>query len=134
MSERARNTELVERAFAAFRTGDVDTVNSFLDPGVEVVISDRLANSGRWSGVDGFWESIGGWLEAWDEWNIELRGTETPDDRHVIAETLQTATGRASGVPVELTAFFLFELRDGRAIRHELHPSRDDALAAVAPH
>jgi ketosteroid isomerase-like protein len=131
MSERSRNRALVERAFAAFQSGDVAGVNALLDPAIEVVISDQLANSGTWSGIDGFWESVSSWLEAWDEYTIDLRSIDTPDDHHVIAETFQTATGRASGVPVELTTYFLFEVREGRAARYELHPSRDAAIAAM---
>jgi ketosteroid isomerase-like protein len=134
MSERERSRDLVERAFKAFQDGDVGGLNALLDPGIRVLISDRMANAGRSSGIDGFWETIGRWLEAWDEYRIELRGIETPDNRHAIAKTLQTATGRSSGVPVTLTAHMLFEFRDGLAVRFELHPSRDDALASVAPH
>jgi len=134
MSERERNRELIERAFEAFENGDVEAVNAGLDPEIEVVISDQLANSGRWVGVDGFWESVSSWLEAWDEYRIEVRSIETPDDHHVLVEALQTATGRSSGVPVELATYFVFEVHDGISTRYELHASREDALAAIAPH
>jgi ketosteroid isomerase-like protein len=133
MNERAQNRALVEQAFAAFQSGDVAGVNALLDPAIEIVISDQLANPGTWSGVDGFWEAVSIWLEAWDEFKIDLRSIDTPDDHHVIAETLQTATGRASGVPVELSTYFLFEVRGGRTARYELHPSREAAIAAMTP-
>src|SRR5919108_496498 len=106
MSERERNRELVASAFDAFQRGDVEAVNAALDPEIEVVISDRLANSGTWRGVDGFWESVSSWLEAWDEFRIQVQSVDTPDDDHVIVEARQTATGRSSGVPVELTTYF----------------------------
>lgn len=131
MSDRERNRESVERAFEAFRSGDVETVNAGLDPDIEVVISDKLANSGTWSGVDGFWESISSWLEAWDEYRIDVRSIEAPDDHHVLVEAQQTATGRSSGVPVELTTYFLFEVNDGISTRYELHASHEDAMAAI---
>ena len=130
MSERDRNRELVAEAFAAFQRGDVDAVNAGLDPEIEVVISDQLANSGRWTGVDGFWESISTWLEAFDNYELEVRSIDTPDDHHVIVEALQTATGRSSGVPVDLTTYFLLEVHDGISTRHEIHASREDAMAA----
>jgi ketosteroid isomerase-like protein len=133
MSERDRNREFVAEAFGAFKRGDVDAVNAGLDPEIEVLISEALANPGRWKGVDGFWESISSWMEAWDDYTVEVLSLETPDDRHVIAEARQMATGRSSGVPVDLTTYFLFEIRDGRATRYELHPTRDDAVAAMTP-
>jgi ketosteroid isomerase-like protein len=134
MSERERNRELTAKAFDAFRRGDVEAVNSALDPEVVVVISDELANAGTWTGIDGFWESVSGWLEAFDDYKIEVEAIETPDDDHVIVEARQTAKGRSSGVPVELTTYFLFEIHEGITTRYELHASRDDALAAMASH
>jgi ketosteroid isomerase-like protein len=134
MSERDRNRAFVAEAFTAFQRGDVEAVNAGLDPEIEVVISDQLANSGRWTGVEGFWKSISSWLEAFDDYEIEVLAIDTPDDHHVIVEALQTATGRSSGVPVDLTTYFLFEIHDGVSTRYELHASRDAAMAAVAPH
>ena len=134
MSERERNRELAARAFDAFQRGDVEAVNSALDPEIEVVIADGLANAGTWHGIDGFWESVATWLEAFDDYKVEVQGIETPDDDHVIVEARQTAKGRASGVPVELTTYFLFEMREGISTRYELHASRDDAMAAIAQH
>jgi ketosteroid isomerase-like protein len=131
MSRQDENIALVREAFAAFESGDVEAVNRLLDPGVEVSISQELANAGTWSGIEGFWTSIASWMEAWDEYRIELRGFDTPDDRNVIAETHQIATGRTSGVPVELTTFFLFEIRDGLCTRYALYASREAALAAI---
>ena len=134
MSERERHRELAAEAFAAFQRGDLEAVNAGLDPEIEVVISDELANSGRWKGVDGFWESISSWLEAWDDYELEVRSIDTPDDHHVLVEALQTAKGRASGVPVDLTTYFMLEVHDGKSTRHEIHASREAAVAAIASH
>jgi ketosteroid isomerase-like protein len=131
MSERERNIALTRDAFEAFQRGDVEAVNSFIDPEIRIRISDDLANSGTWSGVEGFWESIGSWLDAWDNFEIEVLSIDAPDDAHVIVEAHQTATGRASGVPVELTTYFAYELIDGKATVYELHATREAALAAI---
>jgi len=134
MSERGRNREMVATAFDAFRRGDVDAVNAHLDPDIEVRIADDLANSGTWKGIDGFWESVSSWLEAFDDYSVEVESIETPDDDHVIVAAHQTAKGRSSGVPVELTTYFLFEVHDGLSSRQEIHASRDGAMAAIARH
>ena len=132
MSERDRNHELTARAFEAFQRGDVEAVNAALDPEIDVKIADELANAGTWKGIDGFWESISSWLEAFDDFRVDVESIETPDDDHVIVEAHQTAKGRASGVPVELTTYMLFEVRDGISKRYEIHASRDSAMAAIA--
>ena len=62
-----------------------------------------------------------------------MRSIETPDEHHVLVEAQQTATGRASGVPVELLTYFLFEVHDEVSTRYELHASREDAIAAIRP-
>ena len=134
MSERERNRELVADSFGAFQRGDVEAVNAGLDPEIEVAISDQLANAGTWRGVEGFWQSISSWLEAFDDYHVEVVSIETPDDEHVIVEARQTAKGRASGVPVELTTYFLFEVHDGITTRYEIHASREDAVAAIGQH
>jgi ketosteroid isomerase-like protein len=134
MSERDRNRELVVTAFDAFKRGDVEAVNGWLDPEIDVRIADDLANSGTWKGIDGFWESISSWLEAFDDYSVEVESIETPADDHVIVAAHQTAKGRSSGVPVELTTYFMFEVHDGISTRYEIHGSRDGALAAVGPH
>jgi ketosteroid isomerase-like protein len=134
MSEREQNRELTARAIGAFKRGDVEAVNAALDPEIEVKIADDLANAGTWNGIDGFWKSISSWLEAFDDdYNLDVQAIETPDDHHVIVEAHQTARGRLSGVPVELTTYFLFEVRDGISTRFEIHASRDAAMAAVRP-
>jgi ketosteroid isomerase-like protein len=131
MNERERNRAQVAEAFEAFQRGDVEALNAGLDPEIEVVISDRLANSGTWTGIDGFWEATSSWLEAFDDYSIETLAIETPDDEHVVVEARQTAKGRASGVPVELTTYFVFWVEAGISTRYELHASRDDAMAAI---
>ena len=134
MSERERNRELVATAFDAFQRGDVEAVNAHLDPDIDVRIAGDLANAGAWKGIDGFWESISSWLEAFDDYSVEVESIETPDDDHVIVAAHQTAKGRSSGVPVELTTYFLFEVHDGISTRYEIHGSRDGAVAAIGPH
>jgi hypothetical protein len=71
------------------------------------------------------------WNEAWGEIDTNVVSVEAPDDRHVIAEIHQTATGDASGVPVEMVVFYLLEIRDGKAVRFHIHADRDAALEAV---
>ena|SRR5688572_17169711 len=133
MSKQEENRALVEEAYAAFERGDVETINRFLDPNIEVTISDELMNAGTWHGIDGFWQSVTSWLEAFDNYSVAVHSVDTPDDHHAIVEAHQTATGSASGVPVELTTYFVYRIEDRRAVRYELHATRGAAMAAIRP-
>ena len=76
---------------------------------------------------------IASWGEAFEDrqQNRDHRRRPTPDDHHVIAEVHQTAVGAGSGVPVEMTIFYLFEFRDGQVVRFHLYADRDEALEAA---
>jgi ketosteroid isomerase-like protein len=128
---RERNAELFRDANDAWNRRDVAAVVAFLDPEVESHVSGDLMNAGTWRGIEGFGEMAASWEEVWGELDYEIVRTETPDDAHVIAEVHQTARGAQSGVPVELTVFFLAELIDGRAVRFHIYADRDAAMAAI---
>ena len=81
-------------------------------------------------GREGFAEFMHTWTEDF-EWSIDLeRVIDAGNDRDV-AVFQQRATGKASGVPVELQMAMLIDLESGRAIRMQnfLHP--DEALKAA---
>ena len=75
---------------------------------------------------------ITAWSEAWGV-AAEPRSSASsePDDRHLIVEVHQAATGAGSGVPVEMTLFCLFEFRDDKVVRLHLYAERDEALEAA---
>jgi ketosteroid isomerase-like protein len=131
MSERERNLELVRSAFEAFDASDTARLISTLHPEIECHVSPRLINSGTWHGHDGYLEMTGAWFEAWEGLHYEAIDLEAPDDRHVLASMRQIATGRGSGVPVEMDIVFLFEVDDGLARRFHVYPDRKSAIAAL---
>ncbi len=69
--------------------------------------------------------------EAFTSERSEIVSTEMPDDHHLIAEIRQRAVGVGSGVPVEMTIFYLLEVRDRRAVRFHIYGDREAALAAT---
>jgi ketosteroid isomerase-like protein len=131
MSERERNLEVVQTAFEAFEANDVAGVIPVLHPEVESHVSPPLMNGGTWHGVDGYLEMTTAWSEAFDDLRYAIVELEAPDDRHVLATLRQNATGRGSGVPVEMDVVFLLEIEDGRARRFHVYPDRENALAAL---
>jgi ketosteroid isomerase-like protein len=138
MSE--ENVEIVRRLFdlylGALRRGDLDI---WFD-------SDELAEDFEWvmppggglglpptyRGRDEFREFMRTWTEEqFKDWSIELeRLIEAPDDC-VVAFFHQKATGRASGVPVELHMGTVYDLHNGRVVRMRHFVDRAQALEAA---
>lgn len=131
MTDREYNERLIREGMEAFNRGDMSAVVEIFDERLESRVGPGLANSGTWRGREGFAEMITTWGEAFEsQQNTIIRFTH-PDEHHVIVEVHQAAVGAVSGVPVEMTLFYLFEIRDGRGVRLHMYPDHGSALAAV---
>jgi ketosteroid isomerase-like protein len=126
-----RNRALARDGLEAFNRGDIEAVLAFLDGEIETHVHPSMMNTGTWHGHDGYLQMIATWGEAWEDLHFEILELETVGDRHVLAHVHQTAAGRGSGVPVEMDVVFLFEVVDGRALRFQVHPDREGAVAAI---
>jgi ketosteroid isomerase-like protein len=124
-------TDLLAQGIAAFNRGDEAALLAMFDPAVESHVGPDLMNVGTWHGHDGFREMIAAWGEAWDQNETRVVAATTPDSCHVIAEVHQTATGSVSGVPVEMTVFYLLEVRGDKVVRFHIYADRESALAAI---
>jgi ketosteroid isomerase-like protein len=131
MSERDENERLLRAGVDAYNRGDVDAMVALFDPEIELLVDTAQGNPGTWHGLEGFQEMVSGWRDAFAEDRSEVRAIEMVGDRHLIAEMRQTAVGSISGVPVEMTNYYLLELRDGRAVRFHIYGDRETAMAAV---
>jgi ketosteroid isomerase-like protein len=122
---------LVEDAFEAFQSRDLERVAGFLHPEVESHVAPPLMNAGTWQGAGGFLEMTAGWEEAFGSVRYEIRRFELLDEHNLLVDVHQEAVGAGSGVPVALDVIFLIEMVDERAVRFQIHPDREKALAAV---
>jgi ketosteroid isomerase-like protein len=135
MSE--ENVEIVRRLFEAFQDGFQRG-----DPGA-VFDSGLLAADLEWRpfpgfpgphsyrGRDGFVEFWRTWTEDFEGWSVENeRLIDAPDER-IVALVHQSATGKESGVPVELHFGMVYELDDGRVTRIRNYPDPAQALEAA---
>jgi ketosteroid isomerase-like protein len=121
---------IVRQGMEAFNRGDLQAILALLDEDVEVYSHPDTGNSGTYRGHEGYLEWTKVWLDAWEEFRIEVREIEVLDDEQALAITDQFARGRGSGVPVELRgATYVFTVREGRATRMGLYLDRATALA-----
>jgi ketosteroid isomerase-like protein len=99
---------------------------------VEVGAEPELPNSGTYRGHEGFLTWIGQWLDAWDEFRIEVVAMSAVDDRHVLVEVDQHGRGAGSGVEVSQRGLaYLVTIEDGLIAGLRLYPDPAGALAAA---
>jgi ketosteroid isomerase-like protein len=122
------NIELVRTAVDAFGRGpDSEQLLALMDADVEIFLPGDLPNSGTFRGRDGYLDWVHQWLEAWEGFSIELAQVEPVGERHAAALVRQTATGRGSGIPVEMEIGYMFEVRGDRVAAMHLYATPDEA-------
>ena len=83
-----------------------------------------------YEGVDGAGAFLSEWLEAWEDWELELEALHDAGDR-VVALVHQRGRSKEGGMPVEMSFAQVFTLRDGKQARMEMYSDRDEALEAA---
>ncbi len=131
MSDDAR-IELLRAGVDAFNRGDAEPALAIFADDVECHVAPDLMNTGTYRGHDGYLEMIAAWGEAWQRVEAEIVGVDELDAEHLLTEIHQRAVGAGSGVPVEMTLFWLFQFRDGEVVRFHLYGDREAAVAAAA--
>jgi ketosteroid isomerase-like protein len=131
------NVEVVRRLFEEFQAGmEHDDPGAWLDSEAvaddyEWIVPTPLEGRSVWRGREGFVEFIRTWTEQFEGWSIRLERVIDAGEDRVVALTRQSATGRESGVPVELNLGQVWELEEGRMIRARNYFSHAEALEAA---
>jgi uncharacterized protein len=136
MSE--ENVEIVRRLFEVFRRGmergdlaawfnSEDLAGDF-----EWITPSGVLGFGTYRGREEFLEFMRTWTEdEFEGWSIELERLIDAGDDRVVGLFHQRATGKGSGVPVELHMALVYELEDGRVIRFRNFLDPAEALEAA---
>jgi ketosteroid isomerase-like protein len=131
------NVEIVLRVFEAFQAGmEHDDPGAWFDSepisdDYEWILDAELEGKSVWRGREGFVEFIRTWTEEFEDWSIQVERMIDAGDDRVVALTRQTATGKRSGVPVELSLGQVYELEDGRIARVTNYIGHAEAFEAV---
>jgi ketosteroid isomerase-like protein len=128
-SERQRrNLELARAGYEAFQRSDLEGVLALTDPEVEIYLPNTLPNSGNYRGHEGYITWIGQWLDAWENFRIEVLAMEPVGERHVVTTIHQSAMGRGSGIPVEMDVAYMTDIREGKVIALQMYLTREEAI------
>jgi ketosteroid isomerase-like protein len=123
-----RNLELARAGYEAFQRSDLEGVLALTDPEVEIYLPPTLPNSGTFRGHQGYMTWIGQWLEAWEDFKIEVLAMEPVGERHVVTTIHQTAVGRGSGIPVEMDIAYMSDIRDRKVVALQMYQTREEAI------
>ena len=83
-----------------------------------------------YAGIAGARKFMDDWLEAWDEWEIDLEELRDAGE-NVVAIVRQRGRSKATGVPVDMHFGQVWLLRDGKQVRMQMYASPEEALEAA---
>ncbi len=120
------------RTLDAFKRRDVDALVALLSPDVVWEENPELPGlRGVYRGRAEVREWMVAVLEVFENLHVEVAEiTELGDDR-VFAETVLTARGKGSGVPVELRFWTVLWFAESKITRRQVFWTRDQALEAA---
>ena len=131
------NVEIVRRVMETFQAGwergDPTAFDwaSHIAPDAEWIPAPELVGPAVYQGVDGWIKFMRTWTEDFEDWSSRIERLIDAGDNRVVAITRQSATGKGSGVPVDLHHGSVFELEDGRIIRMQIYGNAKEALEAA---
>jgi ketosteroid isomerase-like protein len=125
------NVDLVRQGFQLFEQEGPAAVFRLADPEIEVHAAPGVEPTGTYRGYEDALRWAQEWFDAWDEFRMQPAEIVEVGDRFVVVTTHQSATGKGSGIEVEIDVSYLFEIRDGRVARFHLYRERVQALAAA---
>ena len=129
------NVEIVRSAWDAFERGDLPQATATFDPQVEFDVSrdiwGALVGGGVYRGIEGVADWLRDLYGAWGQFEMTAEDVFGLADGRVITVLLARGRGRTSGIEVEHRPAGVATLREGRIVRIEWFPSREEALASA---
>jgi ketosteroid isomerase-like protein len=127
------NVEFVRSVYAAFcRLAEGEDIPSYViahfEPDCEYQpVEEEEAIRGH----DAMVGWIGRWLEAWDEFRVDIDELTEAGDRAIVAAITVHAHGTRSGIQVNQRFFHIFDLRNGKVSRQLEYLERGEACEAA---
>lgn len=123
--------EIIRRGYAHYAaTGEF--LEEIVDPDIVWNMSTFRGWPERqtYPGLDGAKQFMTDWLEAWEDWEIELEELHDAGDR-VVAIVRQRGRSKATGLSIDMRFAQVWTLRDGLETRMDMYAEPDEALRAV---
>jgi ketosteroid isomerase-like protein len=125
------NLETVQQGFEAFNEKGVEGIIPMIDPDfVAVTPPDLASEPDTYRGADGIRRWFDSFYEVMDEIRWDGHRFHEAGDRVIVEFTLR-ARGKTTGLDFGQEAVMVWQLRDGKALRVDLYPTLDEAMAAT---
>jgi ketosteroid isomerase-like protein len=120
------NVEVVRRGLRSWERGDLAGVLDMFDANAVT----RPIIGPEWHGPEGVLDMAADWVEGFDDFT--MLGEEFIDaGEHVVVRIRQEGRGASTGVPVSVTFWFVYSLKDAKVVRFEMFQDRSQALEAA---
>jgi ketosteroid isomerase-like protein len=117
--------------FAKIDSGEVEAFADELHPEFELHVETLLLEGDTYRGAKGIKQWRTDMSESLSEVSFEPQAVrEVADDRYGVLGRLK-ATGRTSGLELDLPLVHVFELRDGKVWRESVYDDAAEGLAAI---
>jgi ketosteroid isomerase-like protein len=123
--------KLLQEGIDAFNRGEAAPALFLFADDLDCFIDSDLMNAGTYKGHDGYLKMLEAWGEAWQTVKADIVAAEAVDNDHLLVEINQSAVGAGSGVPVQMTIYWLFRFVDGKITRFHLYADHTAALEAA---
>lgn len=120
------NVEIVRQAFEV--SDDLDAVSSFWDTAIEWIEPPESPATVSVVGAGAARKAMEEWMAMWDDYRYDVEELIDAGDEVVLGGT-QVMIAR--GAEVSSALFFVWTLRDGRAVRARLFLERSQAVKAA---
>ncbi|HYU61174.1 MAG TPA: nuclear transport factor 2 family protein [Solirubrobacterales bacterium] len=125
------NVELMREGLEAFERDGVEALLDYIHPEFEVTTPPSLSvEPDTYRGHDGVRRYFDSFYEVMDEVRFVPEEFIEVGDRVVIPLQV-VARGRETGIEATQRVFQVWSARDGKAIRVEVFPTREEAIAAA---
>ena len=126
------NVDTVRSLFDYWEQGDWQASAELFDPEfVAIFSSGAFPDPGTYRGARRTLDAWRSWLEAWEEYSLELEDAIPVGERVVVLNRLR-GRGKASGIAVDAEVGCIFDLNRGRIVRM-VFCDRRQALQAAGP-
>jgi ketosteroid isomerase-like protein len=125
------NVELVRKLFEVYNERSFAENVDLIDPEMVWDMSRvELPDGSSYTGPGEFRDFVENWEEGFASEHMEAQEIVDAGDR-VIVMVHHRGRGRISGIEVDQHFAMVWTLRDGRAVRMALYPTREEALEAA---
>jgi ketosteroid isomerase-like protein len=120
------NVEVVRAVIDGWLRGDPSTLD-LLAEDVVYVAPPTMPGGRTYHGHEGVLQWVVDWRAEWADYELEIERVEDLGNRVMTVER-NKATGKRSGVEVDMRTFSLWSFRDGKVIRWQGFPTEEAAL------